>query len=258
MRSISLKISLVLILLYPVFPVTGNPPAFGQDTGSNGVNEFFPDYLPEPGDDGLPWHESIVASHYGSSMSSGWGGYGNRIYPQTELFCALPANHDNLDCLGGVLGCRESRCGTAQPTLDELLNGTVPDSTRSVSDFEFWPGDSPALGDQYGWILEGEEGDGYFRVIEIKPAGVDQPIIEAYVGDVGPWCIDDPYWEDYSRPNAEDGVDTRGRRTNRAGIDCSWALAQALGFTGLMEIDWRWKTVDGAYVVRRQPTDWRW
>ncbi|MCX6645013.1 MAG: hypothetical protein NTY09_01440, partial [bacterium] len=109
-----------------------------------------------------------------------------------------------------------------------------------------------------GWVIDGSEGEGLFRILEIKPAGQDGPILEAYVGDVGPWNQDDPYWEDYSRPDAEDGIDSHGRTTNRAGIDLSYALAQALGISGMGGIDWRWKTVNGKYVVRRQVTEWRW
>ncbi|MBI4867327.1 MAG: hypothetical protein HY816_10285 [Candidatus Wallbacteria bacterium] len=38
--------------------------------------------------------------------------------------------------------------------------------------------------------------------------------------DVGPWNTQDPYWErPDGRPQAETGRDSRGRRTNRAGID---------------------------------------
>jgi hypothetical protein len=232
-------------------------------------------------DEGLPWNEGITATYYGISRSSYWGGYGNRIYPATDFFCALPANTDNLDCLGGHLACRMSRCGDAQPTLDQLLaseplsieeeNEAVPASTEEENEndpasteeenededdaFQFWPEDD---GISTPWIIEGTEGDGLFRVIEIKPAGQDGPVYEAYVGDVGPWGNSDPYWQDYSRPAAEDGIDSRGRRTNRAGIDISYALAQELGCTGVMLIDWRWKTYRSAYVVRRQPTEWRW
>lgn len=206
-------------------------------------------------DEGLPWIEDITASYYGISRSAYWGGYGNRIYPETEYFCALPANMDNLDCLGGHLACRMSRCDDAQPVLDELLSADPPEDESDIDGFEFWPDDD---GPSTPWIIEGTEGDGLFRVIEIKPAGQDGPVYEAYVGDVGPWGNSDPYWQDGSRPDAEDGVDPRGRRTNRAGIDISYALAQELGCTGLMQIDWRWKTVEGAYVVRRKETTWRW
>jgi hypothetical protein len=206
-------------------------------------------------DEGLPWNEGITASYYGTSRSAYWGGYGNRIYPATDFFCALPANMDNLDCLGGHLACRMSRCGDAQPLLDLLLVSDPPAEEENGDGFVFWPEDD---GISTPWIIEGTEGDGLFRVIEIKPAGQDGPIYEAYVGDVGPWGNSDPYWQDSSRPDAEDGIDPRGRRTNRAGIDISYALAQELGCTGLMQIDWRWKSYRGAYVVRRQETEWRW
>ena len=212
---------------------------------------------PSTVDDGLPWIESVVASHYGGSMSRAWGGYGNRLYPGEDYFVALPANFDGTECLGGHLACKISRCGNAQPVLDELLEspGVVPNNR--VNEFEFWPG-ADTDDSVYDWVIEGTEGDGLFRILEIRPAGSDGPVVEAYVGDVGPWNQYDPYWATGTRPDAEDGVDSRGRRTNGAGVDCSWALAQVLGFTGLMEVDWRWKTIDGAFVVRRQPTEWLW
>ncbi len=206
-------------------------------------------------DSGLPWHEHIVAGHYHNTSNALPGAYGNKLYSQIDLFCALPSRGDHLDCLGGQMACRISKCGDAQPTLDELLVSDIdPDEyTRS---FEFFPGANPSLGELYGWVIDGDEGDGLFRVIEIKPSGKDGPIIEAIVADVGPWCTSDPYWEDDSRPYAETGLDSRGRRTNRGGIDLSYALAQALGFTGLLDVDWRFKSIDGAYVVRRVPTEW--
>ena len=211
-----------------------------------------------PAQEGLPWIRGVLASHYGGGRSSCWGGYGNQLHPDRDFFCALPATEDCLDCLGGQLACRISRCDAAQPTLDELLGVPLEEIMPAEEGFDFWPGSGPTLGETYGWVIEGAEGDGLFRLIEIKPSGEDWPILEAYVGDVGPWGNSDPYWVHSERPDAEDGTSTRGRRTNRAGIDLSYALACELGFTGLMEVDWRWKTVDGAYVVRRQPTEWRW
>ncbi len=257
-RSVIKLIALFLILL-TVIPVNnGLLLAFAQDEDFPPPEDYFSHFSDTDEPDGLPWNISIVATHYGGGHTNCWGGYGNRLYPDTDYFVALPANTDSLPALGGVLGCRESRCGVAQPTLDELLNSDPVEELENGDNFEFWPGGGSSLGEQYGWVIEGDEGDGYFRVVEIKPSGQDWPVFEAYVGDVGPWCIDDPYWEEFNRPNAEDGVDTRGRMTNRAGIDCSWALAQALGFGGIMDVDWRWKTIDGAYVIARRPTEWRW
>ncbi len=64
----------------------------------------------------------------------------------------------------------------------------------------------------------------------------------APIMDVGPWNIDDPYWATIDgRPQAESGTDTRGRRTNKAGIDLSPALAKALGISidaGKGQVDW--------------------
>lgn len=204
-----------------------------------------------------PWIEGITASYYGSSEGSYWGGYGNRLNPGTENYVALPASIDSLDVLGGKLACRLSRCWEANPGLDELLQNPEMLTEEPADGVDFFPGDY-WIGDEYGWVIEGDEGDGLFRILEIKRAGTDGPILEAYVGDVGPWNQEDPYWSMGTRPDAEDGIDTRGRRTNGAGMDISYALAQALGCSGLVDVDWRWKTIVGAYVVRRQVTEWRW
>lgn len=56
--------------------------------------------------------------------------------------------------------------------------------------------------------------------------------------DVGPWNIDDPYWETGKRPQAETGVDRRGRTTNFAGIDLTPAAARAVGINGKGRVDW--------------------
>ncbi len=63
----------------------------------------------------------------------------------------------------------------------------------------------------------------------------------AQVLDVGPWNTDDdPYvFGDGSfRPQAETGVDSRGRTTNGAGIDLSEAVWNALGMTDNGNVEW--------------------
>jgi uncharacterized protein (TIGR02594 family) len=47
--------------------------------------------------------------------------------------------------------------------------------------------------------------------------------------DVGPWNVNDPYWETGSRPQAESGTDKTGRKTNGAGIDLSPQAVVKLG-----------------------------
>ena len=63
--------------------------------------------------------------------------------------------------------------------------------------------------------------------------------VTATIEDVGPWNIDDPYWDLGTRPQAETGIDMSGRTTNGAGIDLSPALAKALGIDGMGEVDWQ-------------------
>lgn len=56
--------------------------------------------------------------------------------------------------------------------------------------------------------------------------------------DVGPWNINDPYWEKGGRPQSESGIDLRGRRTNGAGIDLTPGAARAIGIPGKGVVDW--------------------
>lgn len=56
--------------------------------------------------------------------------------------------------------------------------------------------------------------------------------------DVGPWNTKDPYWETKTRPQAETGTDTRGRKTNLAGIDLTQGAAKALGISGKGKVNW--------------------
>ncbi len=66
--------------------------------------------------------------------------------------------------------------------------------------------------------------------------------VEAPIEDKGPWNTDDPYWEKGTRPQAESGTDTRGRKTNLAGIDLSPELARRLGISGKGIVDWEFVT----------------
>lgn len=56
--------------------------------------------------------------------------------------------------------------------------------------------------------------------------------VNAPIRDVGPWNTKDPYWNSNSRPQAETGTDTTGRKTNLAGLDLSPASWKALGYAG--------------------------
>lgn len=62
--------------------------------------------------------------------------------------------------------------------------------------------------------------------------------VECEIVDVGPWNTNDSYWETGARPQAESGVDRRGRPTNRAGIDLTPGAARAVGLSGKGIVDW--------------------
>jgi N-acetylmuramoyl-L-alanine amidase len=59
------------------------------------------------------------------------------------------------------------------------------------------------------------------------------------IRDIGPWNIDDPYWQTGARPQAETGTDKKGRKTNGAGIDLTPGAAKAIGLSGKGTVDWR-------------------
>jgi uncharacterized protein (TIGR02594 family) len=76
------------------------------------------------------------------------------------------------------------------------------------------------------------------RVTNVKTgASVDCDIV-----DIGPWNIADPYWETNSRPQAETGTDTTGRKTNGAGIDLTLAAAKSIQIDGKGLVDWKFIT----------------
>lgn len=64
--------------------------------------------------------------------------------------------------------------------------------------------------------------------------------VDCDIVDVGPWndVPGDPYWQTGTRPQAESGIDQRGRKTNRAGIDLTVAAATALQIDGKGLVDW--------------------
>jgi N-acetylmuramoyl-L-alanine amidase len=68
------------------------------------------------------------------------------------------------------------------------------------------------------------------------------------IRDIGPWLIDDPYWEEGARPLAETCWKNKtplprgphkGKVPNGAGIDITPAAAKALGLSGMGQVDWR-------------------
>jgi hypothetical protein len=65
--------------------------------------------------------------------------------------------------------------------------------------------------------------------------------------DVGPWNVDDAYWEHDGRPASERGRGAYRTPVNTAGIDLSDAVFAALGLPDNDVVDWRF--VHRGYVV---------
>jgi len=71
---------------------------------------------------------------------------------------------------------------------------------------------------------------------------VTRKSVDCSIVDIGPWNISDPYWETGDRPQAESGIDMKGRKTNLAGIDLTPGAASAVGISGKGKVDWEFVT----------------
>ena len=92
-----------------------------------------------------------------------------------------------------------------------------------------------------------------FRFVGLRPkvlirnnATGNEAICE--IRDIGPWLIDDPYWELGERPLAETCFNNKtplprgphkGKIPNGAGVDITPAAAKAIGLSGMGFVDWR-------------------
>jgi len=84
-------------------------------------------------------------------------------------------------------------------------------------------------------LPDGKALDRFVRVT--NPANGRSAI--AWVGETGPWNEhDDAYVFGGARPAAETGVDTRGRKTNGAGIDLSEKIYRQLGLIDNSPVEW--------------------
>ena len=72
-------------------------------------------------------------------------------------------------------------------------------------------------------------------------------VVVVPVLDVGPWNVDDAYWENEARPASERGRGAYRTPVNRAGIDLSDAVFATLGLHDNDFVEWRF--VHRGYVV---------
>lgn len=74
------------------------------------------------------------------------------------------------------------------------------------------------------------------RLVEVRyrERAVVVPVL-----DVGPWNIDDAYWDRDDRPASERGKGAHRTPSNRAGIDLSDPVFAELGMRDNDEVDWR-------------------
>lgn len=78
----------------------------------------------------------------------------------------------------------------------------------------------------------------------------------AIVLDVGPWNVDDEdYVFDGKRPQAETGIDHRGRGTNGAGIDLGEKVWALLGMKDNTQVEWEFIELPGSRDGEWLPLD---
>ncbi len=82
------------------------------------------------------------------------------------------------------------------------------------------------------------------RAVEVRYR--DRAIVVPVL-DVGPWNVDDAYWEHDARPASERGRGAYRTPVNTAGIDLSDAVFAAIGLHDNDYVDWRFVHRD--YVV---------
>jgi hypothetical protein len=86
---------------------------------------------------------------------------------------------------------------------------------------------------------------------QVRVLNADKSVICDIV-DIGPWNTNDPYWQTGARPEAESGVDSRGRTTNRAGIDLTPGAARALGIDGKGTVSWEFANMPASGQISDQ------
>lgn len=74
------------------------------------------------------------------------------------------------------------------------------------------------------------------RMVEVRYR--DRAVVVPVL-DVGPWNVDDAYWERDGRPASERGHGAYRTPVNTAGIDLSDAVFAALGLPDNDVVDWR-------------------
>ncbi|MEO8841240.1 MAG: hypothetical protein ABI591_03635 [Kofleriaceae bacterium] len=85
------------------------------------------------------------------------------------------------------------------------------------------------------------------RVVEIRHG---DRVVVAEVLDVGPWNIDDDYWEHHARPASERGRGAYRTPVNTAGIDLSDPVFAELGMRDNDVVEWRFVHRDFTVLPR--------
>lgn len=85
------------------------------------------------------------------------------------------------------------------------------------------------------------------KLVEIRYGDL---VVVAEVRDVGPWNIDDPYWERDARPASERGRGAYRKPVNTAGIDLSDPVFAELGMRDNDIVEWRFVHRDFTILPR--------
>ena len=143
---------------------------------------------------------------------------------------SLYREHFNQICLAIATCIAPEDYGRQTDIIASVFGG---EDDYNVSAYD----ESKVLDDEALYIALPDRFEGTRPKVLVTNADTGAAVV-ADIEDVGPWNIDDPYWKTGTRPQAETGTDTTGRKTNGAGIDLSPALAAALGIDGMGTVHW--------------------
>jgi hypothetical protein len=110
-----------------------------------------------------------------------------------------------------------------------VLGGAGEDKSSA---YDRHPIDEAGLGAALPFRFKGARPD-----VKVTNPANGQSVVCKLVG-VGPWNSTDPYWASGDRPQAESGKNKRGRKTDRAGIALTPALARLIGLDGIGTVEW--------------------
>lgn len=142
-----------------------------------------------------------------------------------------------VDGIVGPYTWRLLEAGGKDPQVNRNIVATV---FGGQSDYNTSAYDDKYLNDTDRYVALPYRFVGKRPTVKVTSRETGDSMSNVAIRDIGPWNTNDPYWLKMDgRPQAESGTDTRGRKTNHAGIDLSPQVAKLLGIDGKGIVDWQ-------------------